>query len=137
MKNDPDMEAFKAEAEAHESTGVESAAAEPGPRVKAAPTNPFFLEMGCKMIFRTIARYGGNHWLLSDEEAKQLGEAAGPVADKYLPAVLDKYGAEIMLAWSLTMIVIPRIGGGVGSEGQEAKNLHHHGAAGSGEVNAA
>lgn len=132
------MDAFKAEAEAAgqaaESFGAQ---ADPGPRVKAAPTNPFFLEMACKMTFRTIARYGGNHWLLSEEEAKQLGEAVGPVADKYLPAVLDKYGAEIILAWSLTNIVIPRIGGGVGSEGQKTEDSDNYGAAGSGKVNAA
>lgn len=133
-KTDPDMEAFQAEAEGYQPIGAGFGASDPGPKAaSSAPTNTAFLVMGWKMIFRTVARRGGAHWLLSEEEARQLGEASGPVVDKYLPSILNKYGAEIMLAWTVTMVVIPRIGGGSGSEGQEEKNQHHHGATGSGE----
>ena len=113
MTNDPEIEGLRAEAEA-EAAGDEYVPLGAGVGVSnkgpsAAPSDAGFLKGVFKMTFDAIAKRAGDHWKLSEDELSNLSEAAAPVINRYVPAVLDKYGAEIMLAYTVGMIVIPRL----------------------------
>ncbi len=108
-KTDPDMEAFRAEAEKAEPPASESVGAQAEAAPTEGPTSPEFMGAMFKMIFGTLAMRGGAHWVLKEAEAKQLGEAAAPIVDKYMPAFLNKYGAELAFAWTFGMVVYPRV----------------------------
>jgi len=70
-------------------------------------------------VLNFVARVSGDDvYKLLPEEKKEIGEALDPVAAKYLPAFLDKYGAEVSLA-----IAAMGIGGRMYSESnQSGKN---------------
>lgn len=92
----------------------EAEAAEAGPLGGAGSpppvkTDPRLLSNIWRMMFSTVAARMGAHWKLSDEEAAQLGELTVPIVDKYVPKVLDKYGAELVLGWSLVNIISARM----------------------------
>lgn len=114
--DNPELDDLKAEAAGYEPIGAGVGVETKGP--SAAPSNPELLKVVWKLAFDTIAKRAGDHWKLSDDELTNLSAAAQPVVDKYVPAVLDKYGAEIVLAYTVAMIVVPRMG--VRTDGKEA-----------------
>lgn len=103
------MAAFKAEAEAAEPPASEPVGAQAEGATAEVPTSPEFMGAMFRMIFGTVAMRGGAHWALNDAEAKQLGESSAPIIDKYMPAFLSKYGAELAFAWTFGMVVYPRV----------------------------
>lgn len=97
------------------------------------PTDPRLLTTFWRVQFGIIARRAGEHWRLTDDEAAQLGELSVPVVDKWLPAVMTKFGAELMLAGALVMVAVDKMGKG---HAKETGNIDNPGAAGSGKDNA-
>jgi len=73
-----------------------------------------------KTVFSVFARNQGDHWNLTDSEARNLGLMTAPLIDKYLPVVMTRYGAELALASSLTMIVISRMNHNVKKSGNNS-----------------
>lgn len=57
--------------------------------------------------FSVAASRRGGHWALSPDEAEQLGEAAGAVADKYMPDM--EAGPEYALLGAVFMVCLPRV----------------------------
>lgn len=101
-----------------------AAEAEGGGGSTDAPGPTFTMNAGLlksfwKTLFGVIARNAGPHWNLQDDEAAQLGELSVPVAEKWLPAFMGKYGAEMMLAGCVVMIVVDRM---EKSKGHEEKS---------------
>ncbi len=127
---DKDLKDLKAEALGDDGGQPASGVEKENP---AYPTDPRLLATFWKVQFRIIARRAGDHWQLSDEEAAQLGELSVPVVDKWLPAVMTKFGAEFMLAGALIMVAVDRIGKG---NAKKEGNIDDHRTAGSGEDNA-
>ena len=85
------------------------------PPEDAAPVKPIFsidpamLGTFWKILFSVIARSQGEHWNLTEGEAAQLGNLSAPIVEKWMPAAMNKYGAEMILASSLIFIAIPRL----------------------------
>lgn len=60
-----------------------------------------------QMLFEMISVKGGEHWKLSDIEAKSIGVPLTQVFVKYVPNF--DYTAEMFLALAVSGIVIPRV----------------------------
>lgn len=117
---------------------AEGAAPEEAPeQIESAPpsipVNKDMLGLFWKTMFGILARNKGDHWMLTEQEAAQLGELSVPIAEKWLPAVMNKYGAEAMLLTSVTMMVIPRIM--KGRNEKDSRSDGHHREEGFGKVN--
>lgn len=68
-------------------------------------------EMLCSLLtvgFGLVAARKGEHWNLSEAEAKQTGAAVGAVLDKYFPD-LTQHGPEITAVMACSMVFVPRI----------------------------
>lgn len=74
-----------------------------------------------KVAFQIVAVRRGAHWALSDDEARNLGEATGAVVDKYVS--LEMIGPELTLLVVAGMVVAPRMAlDSVEDEKQEAES---------------
>ncbi|MBI5970570.1 MAG: hypothetical protein HY884_05395 [Deltaproteobacteria bacterium] len=107
-QSNPDLAALEKEAMGFELAG-ERGAPDAAPEKPAVSLDPAILATFWKTLFSVVARNAGEHWALTEPEAAQLGALTVPVAEKWLPAVMNKYGAELVLATSVIFIVVPRI----------------------------
>lgn len=92
-----------------EAIGEERGAPEAGPEKPAVSLDPAMLGTFWKTLFGVVARNAGDHWALTEPEAAQLGALTVPVAEKWLPSVMNRYGAELILATSVIFMVVPRM----------------------------
>ncbi len=107
-QSNPDLAALEKEAMGFEFAELRGAP-DAAPEKPAVSLDPAMLATFWKTLFSVVARNAGEHWALTEPEAAQLGTVSVPVAEKWLPSVMNKYGAELMLATSVIFIVVPRI----------------------------
>lgn len=100
----PELDALEQEA-----MGGGPGAQEGTPSAPAVTLDPAMLATFWKTLFGVVARNAGEHWNLSEAEARQLGTLTVPVAERWLPSIMNKYGAEMVLATSLIFMVVPRL----------------------------
>lgn len=116
----------------------ECAAPVEAPQIENAPPSMPIDKGMCglfwKTLFKVVARNKGDHWNLEDEEIAHLGEVSVPIAEKWLPAVMNKYGAEAMLASALIFVIVPRFMKGPNEK--DGRGDSDPGKAGFGQVNA-
>lgn len=99
----------------------------------AAPTDaPGFdgaiLAPACKILTRIGGRFAGYDLVLTDDEAKLLGDALGPVLDKWMPSG-EEWAAEINL-----IIVAGLVIGGKVAQENEQRNRDNFRAKRDGEI---
>lgn len=75
------------------------------PKAPAFQIDPKTVEPMCDWPFNFMAGRWGSHWKLSKDERTQLADALVPVANKYMPGILEKFGEEIVLFFVLFGIV--------------------------------
>lgn len=81
----------------------EEAQPAPEPDIPGAMLWAMLWQTACGLL----AGRRGKHWELTDKEAKMLGEATDPVAEKWLPDF--EKGPEAALIITAAMIVSPRV----------------------------
>jgi hypothetical protein len=89
-----------------------AAAAPPAATFDVAPLVGIFANMFNQRLPPPLTDERGTVYAIapvSEDEAKALAEALQPVADKYLPAVLEKWGPEVNLAIVGGAIIVPRV----------------------------
>lgn len=131
----PELDALEREAQ-------EAAAAEPAaengkplePEAVSFPMDPAMLGIFWDTIFGIVAARGGEHWRLTKAEAAQLGQLTVPIAEKWLPSFMNKYGPEMMLGSMLIFTIIPRLG--KRSDEKDSGSIGHTGEAGFGKEHA-
>lgn len=131
----PELEALEREAQetaAAEAPGEEGKAKEP--EAVSFPMDPAMLGIFWDTIFGIVAARGGEHWRLTKAEAAQLGQLTVPIAEKWLPSFMNKYGPEMMLTSMLIFTIIPRLGKKPNEE--DSRGIGHPGAAGLGQEHA-
>jgi len=71
----------------------------------------------CDFPFNFMAGRWGGHWKLTPEERSQMAAAFVPVANKYLPDIIDRWGEEISLGFVMFAIIAGKAAQGFGEEG--------------------
>ncbi len=110
---DPEAEQAAAglEARAEAAAGEEAAEGEyqpgSGEAEQADPSSAEVVQTLAAVTFNLVAVRRGEHWNLSAEEARQIGEAGGAVMDKWAPGM--KVGPEATLAVTLGVVAMGRL----------------------------
>lgn len=116
-ESNPELDALREEAAQTAGEGKE-ATPRAEPRATAGfPVDDALIGRVWALIFDKVSFSAGSHWKLSSEEETQLGAMTKPVLEKYMPAVMSRYGEELCLAASVAMIVAGKMVKGSANEG--------------------